>query len=190
MADRRDRHGIGRRSESSSESRVPRRERTDGGEEPAGFEPQTELEQAELEAAREFIDGHGYLSWLGLTLEAASPGRVRMRIPWDEKLVNPTQGEGRNLHGGIAATAVDTSSGFALRTTFDDPRSAGLATIDLNISYLRPATDDLLFDARVVRAGRSVGVTDVTVESTKPDGEQVEVAVGRASYRLFRGGDG
>ncbi|MDX1745541.1 MAG: PaaI family thioesterase [Halobacteriales archaeon] len=163
--------------------------RTDGGRDDEPFEPETELEQSQLEAAREFIDGHGYLSWLGLTLEAAAPGRVKMRIPWDEKLVNPTQGEGRNLHGGIAATAVDTSSGFALRTTFDEPESAGLATIDLNLSYLRPATDDLLFDARVVRAGRSVGVTDVIVESTKPDGERVEVAVGRASYRLFRGVD-
>ena len=128
-----------------------------------------------------FVDRHGYLSWLGVTVEEVERGRLVMSVPFDEKLVNPDPEGTAVVHGGIAATLVDTASGFALRTTFDDPTEAALTTADLNVSYLRPATADLRAEAEVVRAGGSMGVTEVTVES-----EGSEVAVGRASYRLFR----
>lgn len=137
------------------------------------------------DAFQEFIDRHGYLSWLGLTVEHAERGRVRMRVPHDEKLLNPSEGQA-SVHGGITATLVDTASGFALRTTFDDPAAASLTTTDLDVSYLRPATDDLTVEAETERAGDSVGVTSVTVSSEKPSGEPADVAVGRATYRLFR----
>ena len=142
---------------------------------------------AEMQA---FVDRHGYLSWLGVTVEEAERGRIVMSVPYDEKLVNPDPEGTAVVHGGIAATLVDTASGFVLRTTFDDPAQAALTTADLNVSYLRPATGDLRAEAEVVRAGGSMGVTEVTVESADPEGdgseEPTEVAVGRASYRLFR----
>lgn len=128
-----------------------------------------------------FIDRHGYLSWLDLQLDTVERGRVQMSIPEDEKLHNP--GRNGSTHGGIAATLVDTASGFALRTTFEDPATARLATTDLNVSYLRPATGNLVVKAKVLRAGKTTGVTDVTVESTD---ENESVAVGRTTYRLFR----
>ncbi|MFC4449068.1 PaaI family thioesterase [Halorussus aquaticus] len=141
---------------------------------------------AEMQA---FVDRHGYLSWLGVTVEAVEPGRIVMSVPYEEKLVNPDPDGTPVVHGGIAATLVDTASGFALRTTFEDPAEAALTTTDLNVSYLRPATGDLRAEAEVVRAGGSMGVTEVTVTSERPDDgeEATEVAVGRASYRLFRG---
>lgn len=126
-----------------------------------------------------FIADHGYLSWLDLRLESIERGRVEMRVPANEDLRNP--GPGGSVHGGIAATLIDTASGFALRTTFEDPTNARLATTDLDVSYLRPATGDLAVEAEVLRAGGRTGVTDVVVES---DGETV--AVGRTTYRLFR----
>ncbi|MEM4781557.1 MAG: PaaI family thioesterase [Halalkalicoccus sp.] len=128
---------------------------------------------------RPFIDGHGYLSWLGLRLESVEVGRVRMCVPETDTLRNP--GPGRPVHGGITATLIDTASGFALRTTFEEPADARLATTDLDVSYLRPATGTLTVEAEVLRAGGTTGVTDVTVES---DAETV--AVGRTTYRLFR----
>lgn len=140
-----------------------------------------EPETANLQS---FIDEHGYLSWLDLTLETVESGRVRMAVPSDEKLRNPEPGE--TIHGGIAATLIDTASGFALRTTFENPSTARLATTDLDVSYLRPATGDLAVEAEVLRSGETVGVTDVTVESAN-GGEREAVAVGRTSYRLFRG---
>jgi uncharacterized protein (TIGR00369 family) len=132
----------------------------------------------------DFLDEHGYLAWLGVRVDDAGDGWAIMRIPYDEKLLNP--GTGGTVHGGVAATLIDTSSAFALRTTFEDPMEAGMATTDLHVSYLRPARDDLVAHAEVVRAGGSIGVTDVVVESTTPDGEVKEVAVGRTTYRLFR----
>jgi len=130
-----------------------------------------------------FIDRHGFLSWLDVSLEAVEDGQAVMRIPYDEKLLNPGA---ETIHGGVASTLIDTASGFALRTTFEDPAAARLTTTDMNVSYLRPARDDLVATADVVRAGGSMGVTDVTVTSTTPEGEEKAVAVGRTTYRLFR----
>lgn len=155
-----------------------------------GWDPETSpwrdgesnLDEAGLTTG--FLEEHGYLAWLGVRIEDAGDGWALMRIPYDEKLLNP--GSGGTVHGGVAATLIDTSSAFALRTTFDDPMEARMATTDLHVNYLRPARDDLVARAAVVRAGGSIGVTDVTVTSTTPEGEEKAVAVGRTTYRLFR----
>ncbi|MDL5361574.1 PaaI family thioesterase [Halalkalicoccus sp. NIPERK01] len=135
--------------------------------------------ELDTDGLQSFITEHGYLSWLGVELDAVERGRVRMSVPGSEDLRNP--GSGGSIHGGIAATLIDTASGFALRTTFEDPANARLATTDLDVSYLRPATGDLVVEAEVLRAGGRTGVTDVAVES-----DTETVAVGRITYRLFR----
>lgn len=137
---------------------------------------------AALEA---FIESHGFLSWLELSVESMSKGRIELSIPYDQKLVNPGS-DVRSIHGGIAASLIDTASGLALRTTFENPTAGRLATTDLNVSYLRPATDDLYVEAEVLRAGGSMGFTDTSVRSVGPEGTEKEAAVGRTSYRLFR----
>ena len=134
------------------------------------------------------IEQHGLFSWLNLEIERIEEGRVVLRVPYDEKFTNLVPGGEANVHGGVAATLVDSASGFALRSTFEDPKGAALTTTDLNVSYLRPATGDLTVEAEVVRAGGSMGVTDATVSSIAPNGEEKDVAVGRTSYRLFREG--
>jgi uncharacterized protein (TIGR00369 family) len=146
----------------------------------------TELSATERSRLEAIVDEHGLFAWLGLEIEAIEHGRVVLRVPYDEKFTNLVPGSEANVHGGVAATLVDSASGFALRSTFDEPERAALTTTDLNVSYLRPATDDLTVEAEVVRAGGSMGVTDATVSSVAPDGEEKAVAVGRTSYRLFR----
>jgi uncharacterized protein (TIGR00369 family) len=133
------------------------------------------------------VDEHGFLSWLHLTVESLEPGNLVMRVPYDEKLANHNPGAKGHVHGGIAATLVDTAGGVACRSALDDPVAGGAATIDLDVSYLRPAVGDLVADAEVVRVGSTVGVAAVTVESETPDGDHAEVAAGKGSYRLFRG---
>jgi len=144
------------------------------------------LPREQVRGLQAFVERHGYRSWLGATLETVEPGRLATSVPDDEKLANPEPEAAGTVHGGIAATLVDTASGVALRTTFDDPADAALTTTDPNVSYLRPATGDLLADAEVVRAGGSTGVARVAVESERPNGDRTEVAVGRATHRLFR----
>jgi uncharacterized protein (TIGR00369 family) len=132
------------------------------------------------------LDEHGFLSWLDLTVESIEPGYLVMRVPYDEKLANHGTGAEGQVHGGIASTLVDTAGGVACQSALDDPVAGGAATIDLNVSYLRPAVGDLVAEADVVRVGSTVGVATVTVESDTPDDGVQPVAEGRGSYRLFR----
>lgn len=132
-----------------------------------------------------FIDDHGFLSFLDLTVEELEPGYMVMRIPYDRKLTNNGPGEG-NVHGGIASTLIDTAGGLCVHTALEDPLESSVATIDLNVSYLRPARGDLVGTAEVIRIGGTVGVAQVRVESETPEGDIGEVAVGRGSFRIFR----
>lgn len=137
-----------------------------------------------LEEMEFFIDHHGYLTWLDLEIVDAEEGRVHTRIPYREELTNPVGN--RPIHGGVIATLIDTSSAMAIRTRFEDPGGDRmLTTTDMNVSYLRPATNDIVADTEVVRMGRSTSVTSVTVTSTTPEGEEKEVAIGNTTYRLF-----
>ena len=123
--------------------------------------------------------------WLGLEVESVEPGRATFRVPFDGKLANISSG---TLHGGIAATVIDTASAFALRTTMDDPSDASLTTTDLNVRYVRPARSEITVTAEVVRSGRTVGVTEAEV-TARHEGEEKVVATGGTTYRLFRGGE-
>jgi uncharacterized protein (TIGR00369 family) len=88
----------------------------------------------------------------------------------------------------VTATLVDTASAFALRTAMPDPTTT-IATTDLNVKYVRPATDDVRVTAEAIRVGTSTGVTRVTVTSTTDAGEEKEVAIGATTYRLFTDSD-
>jgi uncharacterized protein (TIGR00369 family) len=125
---------------------------------------------------------HGLFEWLDLSIEVAEPGRTVFHLPFDEKFANLASG---TVHGGVTATVIDTASGFALRSTFDDPATAALTTTDLNVRYVRPATSDVRVEAEVVRAGDSMGVTECEVTSVHR-GERKVVATGGTTYRLFR----
>ncbi|OLZ40095.1 thioesterase [Natrinema saccharevitans] len=133
-----------------------------------------------------FVQRHGYLSWLDIEVESLADGRAVLVLERNEEFENPIGTDGPDpVHGGIVATLIDTSSAFALRSTFEDPSESHLTTTDLNVSYLRPATGDLRAEAEVLRVGGSTGVTDVSVT-----GDDGEAAVGRTTYRLFRDGIG
>ncbi len=155
--------------------------RAEGGMADDEFDP---LDERAMELLEAFIDRHGFLSWLNLEVVEVDSGRVVLTVPYDDKLVNPGSPVG-SIHGGIAATLIDTASGFALRSTFDDPSTGSLATTDLNVTYLRPATADLRVEAEVLRTGGTMGYTDTIVSSVAPDGEEKTVATGRTSFRLF-----
>jgi len=136
-------------------------------------------------AVEEYLAAHAFLSWIGIEPERVEPGRVVLSVPYDDSLTNPAD-DGEYVHTGVVSTVADAASEFALRTMLDETRGTGVMTTNVNVSYLRPATDDVYVDADVVRAGGSVGVTEVTVTSGPPDAGHQTVAVGTATYRLFR----
>lgn len=141
-------------------------------------------EEATALVQRLIEEEHGYLSWLGTRVDAIERGRCVLTVPYDEKLTNTTTPP--TIHGGVAATLVDTAGGLALRTMLEDPLSGGVATVNLNVNYLRRADGDLTATADVVRAGGSIGVSAVDVASHTPDDETKSVATGQGAYRLFR----
>lgn len=149
----------------------------EGEDAPIDFEDGLSVEDASV-----VIEKHGFLSWLNVSLETLEEGRAVMELPYQEKLTNWVTG---TIHGGVTATVVDTCSAFALRTCVDDPMNTTLATTDLNVKYVRPATSDLTVEAEVIRAGTSTGVTRVTVLGTDDEGQRKEIAIGATTYRLF-----
>ena len=131
---------------------------------------------------RRIEEEHGYLSWLNTSVDVIERGRIVLSIPFDDKLTNA---DGGTIHGGVAATLIDTAGGVAQRTVFENPYAGGVATVNLNANYLRPATGDLRAEAEVVRSGGSIGVSDMRVTSST-NGDTAEVVVGQGSFRLFR----
>ena len=116
----------------------------------------------------------------------SSKGMVpTIRPASNSSTVNPT--EPPTVQGGVASTLIDVVGGIALRPYLTDPVDDDVATINLNVNYLRPAAGDLTATAEVIRAGNSVGVSYVEVESETPDGTEALVAVGQGAFRLFQG---
>lgn len=147
----------------------------------------------EFDALESFLtayidESHEFLSWLGATVENVDRGTVTMGIPFDEKLTNTPAGVAgtTDVHGGVAATLIDTTGGLAIQTELEEPTAGRVVTINLNVNYLRPATGDLTATAEVVRAGSSIGVSEVVVEAETPDDGPKPVAIGQGAYRLFR----
>lgn len=151
-----------------------------------------ELPDGADEALQAYIDTHHeFLSWLGVEVDDLAVGRAVMSIPYQAKLTNvpwtgAEDGVRHPVQGGVASTLVDVAGGMALRGHLDDVVEDGMATITLNVNYLEQATGDLTATAEVVRAGNTVGVSEVLLESETPDGTVEPVAVGTGAYRLFR----
>jgi uncharacterized protein (TIGR00369 family) len=68
------------------------------------------------------------------------------------------------VHGGYAATLLDSCMGCAVHTTL--PAGVGYTTVDLNITYLRPMTDssgDVTARGDVISSGRRIATARGTL---------------------------
>lgn len=81
---------------------------------------------------------------LGMRIDELSDGVARVSLPWREELVgNPETGV---LHGGVITSLMDACCGAAVFMAL--PRPVPIATLDLRIDYLRPATAREIVRAR------------------------------------------
>jgi uncharacterized protein (TIGR00369 family) len=88
------------------------------------------------------------------------------------------------VHGGIAATLLDSALGCAVQTTLDD----GLAytTVSLEVKYLRPIRVDagrLRAEATVIHAGRR----QATAEARLTDGDGRVLATATTTCLILAG---
>lgn len=107
-------------------------------------------------------NGLPFQKMLGIRVAEIVEGRVRLFIPFRQDLI----GDARRpvLHGGVISTLADVCAGFAVwtRCSLDDR----IATIDLRVDNLRPATaNDLYAEATVRLLGNRVGNAQVVLWS-------------------------
>ncbi|MCP5363671.1 MAG: PaaI family thioesterase [Hyphomicrobiales bacterium] len=73
---------------------------------------------------------------LGMRLVLIERGRSVLVVPYDPHLIgNPRTNV---VHGGVITSLLDTSCGMAVMTRV--PEGTAIATLDLRVDYLRPAT--------------------------------------------------
>jgi uncharacterized protein (TIGR00369 family) len=125
---------------------------------------------------------HANLFWryLGIEVDAAGEGWIKLRVPIHDELRN---GAGAPVHGGVLATVVDAAVGGALGT-YGSAAAGGVdqATLDLNVTYIAAARGDAIFaEGRIIRRGRSVAFGETRVT----DASGTLVAVGRATYMII-----
>jgi uncharacterized protein (TIGR00369 family) len=125
--------------------------------------------------------GRANLFWrhLGIEIEAAGEGWVRLRVPIRDELRNAA---GAPVHGGVLATLIDAAIGGALGT-YGSAAAGGVdqATLDLNVTFIAAARGDaLLAEGRIVRRGRSIAFGETRVTDTAG----TLVALGRATYLI------
>jgi acyl-CoA thioesterase len=95
---------------------------------------------------------------LGLELEEVAKGTATLAVDVRKELM---QNQGV-VHGGAIASLIDTATAFAIISLLDPKEK--VSTVDLAISYLRPAAGGRLKAvATVVRAGRRLFVVSAEV---------------------------
>jgi uncharacterized protein (TIGR00369 family) len=120
---------------------------------------------------------------LGIRFVAVTPDSLTLALPYEEKLVgNPLTGV---LHGGAITALLDAACGAAVFVKVGRPMP--VATLDLRIDYLRPATParEVLARAECFRVTQNVAF--VRCQAFHADREDDLVAVANGTFTLFRG---
>ena len=133
-----------------------------------------------LASVRERARANLFWQYLGIEVEAAAEGWVRLRVPMRNELRNAA---GAPVHGGVLATLIDAAIGGALGT-YGAASSGGVdqATLDLNVSFVGAARGDaIIAEGKILRRGRAIAFGETRVT----DGAGNLVAIGRATYMII-----
>jgi uncharacterized protein (TIGR00369 family) len=114
-----------------------------------------------LEYIRRIIDGTlpppPIARLLGFEIAEAEEGHAVFALEPAEWMYNPIG----MVHGGIAATILDSCMGCAVHTSLD--AGVGYTTTDLQVRYIRPmsdATGRVLAEGRIVHGGRRTATAE------------------------------
>jgi len=110
-------------------------------------------------------------------IEVAS-GYIKFTAKADKRHINPLGG----VHGGFAATVLDSVTGCAVHTLLEAGTSYG--TIDLDIKMLRPIPleKELMAEGRVIHLSKKIGVS----EGTLKDADGNLYALATATCMIYR----
>jgi uncharacterized protein (TIGR00369 family) len=111
----------------------------------------TGLETMQLIVAGE-LPPPGIAVLLGMSVVEVGDGIATFELRPDERMMNPIG----SIHGGIAATILDSCLGCAVHTTL--PAGVGYTTAQLNVHYLRamqPGMGPVRATGTVIHRGRT-----------------------------------
>ena len=141
-------------------------------------------EMSGLEFVQGLVDGtlplNSMAETLGYEISAASRGRVVVTATPTGRHLNPSG----TVHGGLAATLLDTAMGLAIRTMLDQGTDS--TTLEFKISLTRPITPEtgsIAAEGMALSCGRRVG----TAEGRISDAEGRLLAHGTTTCLIFQG---
>jgi uncharacterized protein (TIGR00369 family) len=125
-------------------------------------------EMAGLEFVQGLVDGTLPLNTMARTLGyriiEASKGRVIVSATPDDTHLNPFG----TVHGGLAATLLDSCMGLAVLSTLD--KGIGQVTLEFKISLARPITDEtgpIKAEGVILNCGRRIGTAEGRVTDSR-----------------------
>ena len=133
-----------------------------------------------VDKLQRWLDAPPYHQFLKMQVVSTDTekGEVVLRLPFRSEFTRSV--DSPQIHGGITSAFIDIAGDYALVALLGH----GVPTINLRIDYLRMAENtDLVATARVVKAGRTIGVVDVEVV----DEQGRVVALGRVNYSTRAG---
>jgi uncharacterized protein (TIGR00369 family) len=101
---------------------------------------------------------------LGYDVVEVESGRVVVTAEPTADHLNPAG----TVHGGLAATMLDSCMGLAIQSTLD--KGAGSTTLEFKISFVRPITPEtgpIRAEGTVLNRGRRIGIADGRVTDSK-----------------------
>ena len=125
------------------------------------------IRDAALDGPGELMDALPHSREIGMRLHRSVDGVAHLSVLYDAKLVgDPETGV---LHGGVVTALLDTASGSAVMSVPEKLRS--VATLDLRIDYMRPATvgQTVFARAECYRMTKSIGFTRAVAYHEDPD---------------------
>jgi len=103
-------------------------------------------------------------AYLGLELEKLERGRANVRLPYRDDFLRP----GGAVAGPVLMAIADFAMYAAVMSVADDGKMA--VTTSMTTNFLRrTAGSDLIAEARVLRAGRRLVVSEVSVHAAGDD---------------------
>jgi uncharacterized protein (TIGR00369 family) len=122
-----------------------------------------------LQRVRAMIQFTPQAKALEMEVTKIEPARVWGRVPYREDLIGDPE-------TGVITTFLDTLCGTAAVAAMEHPTT--VATIDLRIDYMRPATPqrDVLAEAHCYKLGRSIAFVRAVAYDDTPDNPIAHVA--------------
>jgi len=126
-----------------------------------------------------YTEASPHMEALAMRTLAVGADGAAMALPYDDRLVGDL--ESGVLHGGVVTTLIDSVSGLAVLGAMAE--LGPLATLDLRIDYLKPATPGLELFARAhcVKITRRIAFTRATAYHQRGDAEDA-IAVSQATF--------